>query len=326
MAMNFWEAQRRAKSRTSLYLFLFVLLTLTVAILAEITMRSFAQEDYDPPLPYLGLFFITLTFGTAFFQYLQFRIQGGSAVAESIGAYRVDPMTRYGKERLLLNIVEEVAIASSLPIPAVYILETPQINAFAAGLSHEDSAVCVTTGCLNLLNRDELQGVVAHEFGHIHNGDMKISMRLAAMVMGFFFVLYIAMRILQFSGLGGNRDRENGRGNPILIAALILIVAGAFTALFGSILKASVSREREYLADACAVQFTRNPSGISNALKKIAMESDRNEMPKSGLAFSHLYFDNHGGFGALFATHPPIKKRISAIEGREYIPQEWKIP
>lgn len=323
MAMNFWEAQKRAKSKTSLYVTLFILLTLSMAVAVEAAMHYFGGKNYSPPLPYVGLLFMAITFATASFQYMQFRLYGGSYVAESVGAYRVDPNSREPHERKLLNVVEEIAIASSLPIPPVYILETNQINAFAAGLSREDAAVTVTTGTLLKLNRDELQGVVAHEFGHIFNGDMQISMRLAAMCMGFFFVLYIALRMLQFSGGGRSRNREE-KGNPVALAALVLIIAGAFTWLFGSILKAAVSREREYLADACAVQFTRNPNGIANALRKIAKESQYNDMPKSGMAFSHLYLDDRGGFSALFATHPPLSKRISAIEGREYLPDEWK--
>lgn len=325
MAMNFWEAQKRARSKTSLYVTVFIFLTLVVAVLAEAAMHYFGGKSYSPPLPYVGLLFMTLTFATASYQYMQFSLYGGSYVAESVGGYRIDPATKDPQERKLLNIVEEIAISSSLPIPPVYILETNQINAFAAGLSKEDAAITVTEGTLHLLNRDELQGVVAHEFGHIYNGDMTISMRLAAMCMGFFFVFYIALRMLQFSDLRGRSREENGKGNPLALAALVLIIAGAFMWFFGSILKAAVSREREYLADACAVQFTRNPNGIANALRKIANESEVNAMPKSGTAFSHLYFDDRGGFSALFATHPPLSKRITAIEGRDYIPEEWKI-
>ncbi|MBA2727144.1 MAG: M48 family metallopeptidase [Parachlamydiaceae bacterium] len=323
--MNFWEAQKRARSRTSLYVFLFIMLTAATALMSEIAMRKFAGESYEPQFPFLGIAFAGITFAVAGFQYLQYRTFGGSYVAESVGAHRVDSRTTNPKNRQLLNIVEEIATASSLPIPPVYILETPQINAFAAGLTIHDAAVTVTRGCLDLLNRDELQGVVAHEFGHIYNGDMKISLRLAAMVMGFFFVFYIAMRLLQFSPRNDDNRGGRGGGNPVLIAALILFIAGTFTWLFGSILKASVSREREYLADACAVQFTRNPDGIANALIKIG-KSDTNSMPKEGMAFSHLYIDDRAGLSALFSTHPPLKKRIEAIKGQTYMPEEWKTP
>lgn len=323
MAMNFWEAQKRARSRTSLYIAIFLLMVVVVAVLAEYAMRYFAGDSYDPPLPYLGMFYMASTLLYAGFQYMMIGAYGGSYVAESVGGIRVDPANASPKEQQLLNIVEEVALASSLPVPPVYILPVGQINAFAAGLGTKDAAVAITEGSLVKLNRDELQGVIAHEFGHIYNGDMKISMRLAAMVAGFFFILYMGLRILQFSG--GSRSRDDKKGNPAVIAALIFIVAGALTWLFGSILKSAVSREREYLADACAVQFTRNPQGISGALRKIGSDH-KDDMPAEGMAFSHIYFDSRDGLEALFATHPPLAKRIAAIEGREYIPEEWNIP
>lgn len=322
MAMNFWEAQKRARSKTSLYLTIFALLTLTVAGLAEAAMRYLGGEGYSTSVPFVGLVFIILTFSTAGFEYMQFRLHGGSYVAESVGAFRVEPDTPDPNYRRLLNITQEIALAASLPIPPVYVLKVEQINAFAAGLSKDDAVITVTDGALHALNRDELQGVVAHEFGHIYNQDVRISMRLAAMCMGFFFVLYFALRILQFSNIKSrNRDQK---GNPLALAAMILIVAGVFTWIFGSILKAAVSREREYLADACAVQFTRNPNGIAGALRKIASATSPEEMPASGMAFSHLYLEDRASFSSIFATHPPIRKRIAAIEGRDYMPEEWK--
>lgn len=296
-------------------------------------MRYFAKGSYEPDEPVISLVFVAITFGVALFQYSMFTSYGGSYVAESVGGTLVEPLTRDPHEKQLINIVQEIALAASLPVPAIYVVPARQINAFAAGTTPQNAAIAVTAGALMKLNRDELQGVIAHEFGHIYNADMKISVRLAAMVMGFFFVFYIALRLLQFSGLrsggasseseGDSRGNKREGGNPVAIAALILIVAGALMWLFGSVLKASVSREREYLADACAVQFTRNPKGISNALKKIGTDSS-SDMPKEGAAYSHLYLDNHSGLSALFATHPPLAKRIAAIEGRTYMPDEWK--
>lgn len=323
MVMNFWEAQKKARSRTWVYITLFVILTAIAAVLIELAMHYFFADDYTTRFPYVGLSFVVLTFTTASFEYMQFWVHGGSYVAEAVGANYVDPNTTDPQARKLLNVVEEIALAASLPIPAVYILDTSQINAFAAGLTKDNAAITVTRGTLTTLNRDELQGVVAHEFGHIYNQDMKISMRLAAMCMGFFFVLYFALRILQFTNIRAqSRDEKNG--NPVLVVALLFLAAGAFTWLFGALLKAAVSRQREYLADACAVQFTRNPDGIANALRKIAKETQVDKMPKSGMSYSHLYLDDRGGVSALFATHPPLKKRIEAIEGRTYMPEEWK--
>ena len=322
MAMNFWEAQKRARSRTWVYVTLFIAMVLVVAVLSELAMRYFAGDSYDPPLPFFGLFYLVTTFAYAGFQYMMIGAYGGSYVAESVGGERVDPHNASPREQQLLNIVEEVAIASALPVPPVYILPPDQINAFAAGLGTKDAAIAITEGALRRLNRDQLQGVIAHEFGHIYNGDMKISMRLAAMVAGFFFLLYIGMRMLQFTS---NVRRDDRKGNPAVIAALIFMVAGALTWLFGSILKSAVSREREYLADACAVQFTRNPDGIAGALRKIAGDTIE-DMPNEGIAISHIYLDSRAGLESLFATHPPLAKRIAAIEAREYIPEEWNIP
>lgn len=320
MAMNFWEAQRRARSKTSLYVTIFIFLTFGIAVLAEYAMRFFAAESYDPPFPILGFLFLAITFTVALFEYSMYKAHGGAYVALSVGGILVDPNTKNFKEKQLLNIVEEMAVAASLPVPPVYILPSQSINAFAAGLTPGNAAITITKGSLDTLSREELQGVVAHEFGHVYNGDMKISMRLAAMVMGFFFILYLALRLVQFSPV--NRDKKGG--NPIAIAALILFAAGTLTWLCGSILKAAVSREREYLADACAVQFTRNPDGIANALRKIEIH-EVNDMPTKGMAYTHLYFDDNTSLSSLFATHPPLKKRIAALESRTYIPAEWNI-
>lgn len=324
MVMDFWAAQRRAKKRTTLCVIAFIFLTLVVACISEVALRVFAQDSYDPPLPYMGMAFLSITFIVALFQYTMYSSQGGSYVAESMGGIRLTKENSSAKEIQLLNIVEEIALASSVPIPAVYLINAQEINAFAAGLTPKQSIIAVTVGALQRLNRDELQGVIAHEFGHIHNGDMLISMRLAAMVMGFYFVLYIAMRLMQFSGMRRDDRRENGQGgggNVLALAAIILVVAGAFTWFMGSILKCMVSRQREYLADASSVQFTRNPESIANALRKIAGLKIR-DMPTSGIAYSHMYFEDSSFMSSLFATHPPVRKRIAAIEGRTYMEQE----
>jgi heat shock protein HtpX len=320
--MNFWEAQAKARSRTSLYVIVFIVLTVAVAILIEYVLRELAIEGYTQPMPWVGFLFLGVTLLIAGFYYLTYKSQGGSFVAESLGGRKVLPNTANYQELQLLNIVEEMAVASGQPVPPVYVIESQEINAFAAGIKPENAAITVTRGTLNLLSRDELQGVVAHEFGHIYNADMKISMRLAAMVMGFMLVLFIGVRLLEGSLLFGGR-RRNGGSNPVAIVALVFLLAGALTWFCGAILRSMVSRQREYLADACAVQFTRNPDGIAGALRKIAKTQHIRDMPRSGMAYAHLYFDNHSFWSKLFATHPSIEKRIEAIEGRTYIPNEW---
>lgn len=325
--MNFWEAQRKARSRTSLYLISFVLLTVGMALLIDYVVRILARNGYTQPMPYLGLIFLALTFIVSGFYYLMYKGSGGRFVAESLGGREVTKENAGPREHQLLNIVEEMAVASGQPMPPVFIIESQQINAFAAGIKPDNAAITVTRGAMNLLNRDELQGVVAHEFGHIYNADMKISMRLAAMIMGLVFILYIGMRLLTGSMLFGGRNSNGGRGNILGLVAIVFLVAGSITWLGGAILRSMVSRQREYLADACAVQFTRNPSGIANALRKIASVEQANDMPKSGMAYAHLYFDNHSSFfSSIFATHPPLKKRIEAIEGKTYMPDEWPNP
>lgn len=313
MAMDFWEAQRRTRKQTALYVVLFAILTLTAAFLAEVGIRYFAEDQYNPPWPLFGVFFIAITFVVALVQYWCFTFMGGRYVAESMGG-KLANGTADVKEAQLLHIVNECAIASSLPVPQTYIINEDSINAFAAGLSAESAVIAVTSGALQKLSREELQGVIAHEFGHIRNGDMKIGLRLAAMVMGFYFILYLGFRTLQISGRQrGGSSRESGK-NVVLLAALIFLCTGALTWLFGSILKACVSRQREYLADASSVQFTRNPHGLANALRKILNEPKK-AMPKTGMAYSHLYLDNRNWYSSLFATHPPLQKRIESIEG-----------
>lgn len=307
--MNFWEAQRKARLRTMLYVFIFIALTLLVATLSEFALRLFAADYYDSSFPLFGTAFLIVTVAVAGYNYGMYHQYGGGYVAESLGARQILANGSDLKEQQLFNIVQEVALATALPMPKVYLLPSKEINAFAAGLTRENAAITVTQGALTLLNRDELQGVIAHEFGHVYNGDMLISMRLAAMVMGFFFVLYLGLRLLQM-GRFRSRGSDGKGGNPTMIAALIFIVSGAITWFVGSILKATISRQREYLADACAVQFTRNPNGIAGALRKIAKEQ-YHDMPQTGSAYAHMYLEDHS---SIFATHPPIQKRIAAIE------------
>lgn len=319
MAMQFFEAQRKAKARTGLFLTAFIILTLIVAAVSELALRFFAgPENYNPPLPYFGLIFLAITFCTAGFQYFSFSLYGGRAIAEAVGGVQIFENTSDPKEKQLYNVVQEMAIASGVPMPEVFLINARQINAFAAGLTTDKAAIALTKGALSKLTRDELQGVVAHEFSHIQNEDTKISTRLAAMVMGFFIIFYIGIRLLEgsFFVRGGDDDRRGGgnSGQLIALAGLIFIIAGLVTWFAGSILKSFISREREYLADASAVQFTRNPNGIASALKKIQASEDR-DMPKSGIAYSHLYFDDRSLWNVLFATHPPLEKRIAVLEG-----------
>lgn len=310
MTMDFWEAQKRAKIRTRIALVIFIFMTIALAIIAEVAFRLFLGDQELENFPVVGALFAIVTFITALFQYLMYRNQGGSYVAESLGASVATRDSKNQKAVKLYNLVEEMAIASGLPMPAVYVLQAPAINAFAAGLTENNAAIAVTQGALDALSRDELQGVIAHEFGHIKNGDMRIGLQLAAMISGFFVLLYISFRVLDFSRF--QRD-ENNRGNATVLIAIILLAAGSLAWFGGSLLRSLVSRQREYLADASAVQFTRNPEGLIGALIKIKQENSH-EMPKYGKPFEHLYFDRAGAF-SLFDSHPPIDARIAALKG-----------
>ncbi len=242
---------------------------------------------------------------------------GGSAVAESVGARRVDPHTPDPKEHQLLNVVEEMAIASGMPVPAVYIMDDePAINSFAAGLTTSDAVVTVTRGTLEKLSRDELQGVIAHEFSHILNGDMRMNVRVSAIIFGI-LVIGLAGRATLWGMRGSSRGRGNGGVMVILGIGLALLVVGYVGYFFGKLIQASLSRQREFLADASAVQFTRNPGGVTGALKKIggyAIGSSLDTHKASGI--SHFFFAQAfaSNFGGLWATHPPLGDRIRAID------------
>lgn len=236
--------------------------------------------------------------------------RGGVAVAESLGGRPVDPGTSDLKEKRLINVVEEMALASGIPVPMVYLLDKePGINAFAAGYGLDDAVVAVTRGCLEQLDRDELQGVVAHEFSHILNGDMRLNIRLIGLISGI-LVLAVLGRILLRSGRGGGKSKNSG---PFVMMGFALVLIGYLGVFMSRVIQSAVSRQREYLSDASAVQFTRNPSGIANALKKIGGFSEGTTI-RSPLAVEtgHLFFGS--AFKSLFATHPPLSRRIRAID------------
>jgi len=220
----------------------------------------------------------------------------------------VDASTRDARLRQLVNVVEEVAIAVGAPVPQVYVLDSePGVNAFASGYGASDAAITVTRGALRHLTRDELQGVIAHEFSHIFNGDMRLNTRLMGALFGILFIGLIGRLIL--------RARVEGRSAiPILLIGVSFMVLGYIGVLFGRMIQAAVSRSRESLADASAVQFTRNPLGLSGALKKIAVLSGVMTDPRSEEVSHMLIASRFGGGFSLFATHPPIVERIRAIE------------
>lgn len=244
---------------------------------------------------------------------------GGKVVAQSLGGRPVEPTTSDLTERRLLNVVEEMAIASGVPVPEVWIMDGEQgINAFAAGTDNTNAVIGVTRGTLERLTRSELQGVVAHEFSHILNGDMKLNMRLMGWIFGLVMLSMLGRIMLEsFRFFRGSRDSKgNGIVVAIILAGLAVWLVGSVGVLFARMLQAAISRQRQYLADASAVQFTRDPGGIAGALKKIGGFSDHGKIssPKA-MEARHMFFAG-SGFSALMATHPPLEKRIKAIEPR----------
>jgi len=326
--MDFFEAQHNARRKTWQLVVLFgsavlVLIVLTNVLVASVYLFTSGRVLNGAELTtmlatiptdiwlWASLTVITVVTLASLYKYLMIR-GGGRAIAESLGGTRVQSNTTDMKERRLLNVVEEMAIAAGVSVPPVYLIQEPGINAFAAGYTPDDAVIGITGGALNFLNREELQGVVAHEFSHILNGDTRINIRLIAILFGILFIGLIGNMLLRGSrhGLGGGRSSSD-RGSGVAVV-LILGYAGTF---FGNLIKSAVSRQREYLADAAAVQYTRNPPGISGALQKIGGAGSR--LQNSGAnEISHMFFGqaiNHF-MGSMMATHPPLPKRISAID------------
>lgn len=323
--MDFFAHQEAARKRTGLLLFYYglavvALIVATYAAAMIIFGLSSAKMGVERPSWWRPDVFGITTLGTlmvitlgSLWQTLALR-QGGSAVAQMLGGELIDTEPTDPHERKLRNVVEEMAIASGVPMPQLFVMrEERGINAFAAGYSTADAAIGVTRGCIEKLNRDELQGVIAHEFSHILNGDMRLNIRLIAVLHGI-LCLYIIGRILLRVRASSSGSRKKG-GNPLPLFGLALIVIGGLGILFGRLIQAAVSRQREFLADASAVQFTRHPQGIAGALKKMGGVGSKLQSPQAGVA-SHLFFGNGLGeawFG-LMATHPPLAERIKRIE------------
>lgn len=322
--MDFFSAQDASRRNTKWLVMLFVMAIacIIVALYGVFVLGDFftlqSPEEqaafiwWRPEL--LGLVAIGVSVVILFsslFKISQLSSGGGAAVAESLGARLVSRDSTDARERMLLNVVDEMAIAAGVSVPQVYIMEHEQgINAFAAGSSVSEAVVAVTRGCLEQLNRDELQGVIAHEFSHIMNGDMRLNIRLIGILHGILVLALIGRAFLYSSG----RSRSKNSGGAVAFGLALLII-GYIGVFFGRLIKAAVSRQREYLADASAVQYTRNPAGIAGALKKIGgFENSEIHHPDAESA-SHMFFGSgvSSWFNAM-ATHPPLEDRIARID------------
>nr|WP_294980533.1 M48 family metallopeptidase [uncultured Pseudomonas sp.] len=337
--MNFFEHQDRARRQTGR---LVLLLTIAVACLVIITSLALGwlwrylgeptlhlTSRASLPDPELYLSVAAVIVGVVVLGALYKQVQlsaGGKVVAESLGGRLLNLSASNADERRLLNVVEEMALASGSPVPPVYVLEDGSINAFAAGLTPRDAVIGITRGAIEQLERNELQGVIAHEFSHIHHGDMLLNTRLTALLHGILLLGLIGGMLLRGwsetstgirVGSRSSSNDKNGGGSVVLLvlgAGVALYVLGYVGTFFGQLIKASVSRQREYLADASAVQFTRDPSTIAGALKKIGGNPLGALLSAPRAAeFSHLYFGDGVG-SSWFDTHPPLKDRIRRVD------------
>jgi Zn-dependent protease with chaperone function len=326
--MNFFERQAAARRMSRRLIILFVLAVIAIVIAVDIVVlfasgyaapsRMAEGGDFGGFLAAnAGLLLMTSVatialIGIASMVRMAGLRAGGAVVARGLGGNQVDENTRDPQLRRLRNVVEEIAIASATPVPAIFVLEDEAgINAFAAGYSPNDAAIAVTRGALERLNRDELQGVIAHEFSHILNGDMRLNIQLMGVLFGILVLAIAGRKILYHSR--GSRDSKNV--GAILAVALMLTLIGYVGVFFGRMIKAGISRSREYLADASAVQFTRQTTGIAGALKKIAGLDEGSRLAAADTEeVSHMLFGDGMGYSSLWATHPPLVERIRALD------------
>ena len=350
MAMDFFAHQDKARQKTGFMIWMFAaaivaIITLTYLVVSSFVVGFSLYEDmkntgnnspkpfswsllWDPTLLLMvgGVVLCVVVFGSLY-KLAQLKA-GGKVIAETLGGRLLNNSATDLAERKILNVVQEMAIASGIPVPPAYMMDNEKgINAFAAGFSPTDAVIGVTRGCVDQLTRDELQGVMAHEFSHILNGDMKLNIRLMGVIFGILVIGLIGMIIIRIALISGHTRRSNDKGNPLPLLALggALLVIGYTGVFFANLIKAAVSRQREFLADASAVQFTRNPDGIAGALKRIAVMSREFQSSNSYMSHldspnaqeaSHMFFGEGVShwLGSSMATHPPLAQRIQRID------------
>lgn len=350
--IDFAEQQDQARRKTKFLLVVYFFTTLIVSLLAmpligliaaivigvanasDEKRRAAGKTSLNigemfsldgPGLILLALGFgvtMLLILGASWWRYLQLRA-GGRVVAEAIGGRLISTASRDPAERRVLNVVEEMALAAGMPVPPVYVMESQaSINAFAAGRSPEDAVVGVTEGTMRRLSRDQLQGIVAHEFSHILNGDMRLNIRLIAMLHGLLAICVLGRIIFEIALRSGGGDSKKNNGLALIPIGLLLMLLGFLGWLAGRLIQSSVSRQREFLADASAVEFTRNPQGITDALRSIggasAVGSGSRIKGGSVDEYRHMFFASSVASWAegLMATHPPLETRIQRLDAQ----------
>lgn len=323
---GFFQRQANARRNTALLVVLFLLavmiISLAVCLVGYLVTRSetTSLNFIDWLLSSHGLFTAGAVVGLILLGSLVRWIDlagGGERVARMVGARLVDPSTQDSDERKLRNIVEEMSIASGVPVPQLYVMDHETgINAFVAGYSPGEAVMVVTHGALTQLNRDELQGVVGHEFSHILNGDMRINVRLIAVLAGILMIGQIGSFLLHSASPSSYSSRRRKEQGAAVILGLALMVIGYVGVFFGRLIQSAVSRQRELLADASSVQFTRNPEGIASALYKIGFKGGFLNTTSHASDMNHMCFGESARMklAGLLASHPPIEERINAIQ------------
>ena len=334
---DFYQRQEHAQSRTAYLVFLMIMGTSLTIFLGAVALSYFAVLwahlealqagiEVDLWMVFLGamcmssLFVGGIVLAGALYKHVQLR-RGGIAVAESLQAVLVEEGTVDKKSRRLLNVVQETAVAIGIPCPPVYVLENERgINALAAGYEPTDAIIAVTRGCLDRLSRDQLQGVIAHEYSHIVNGDMRLNTQALSVLHGNLSVVLVAEKLIQMGRemnmLARASSRNRGGGHLLMLVGAILWPIGQLGAFGAALITAGINRQREFLADASAVEFTRHPMGLADALKVIGGHTTQSRVrtPQAS-EVSHLFFASSlHGLARLFGTHPPLEERISRLD------------
>ena len=325
--MDFYQQQTQARRQSRILVFIYLLGTLALGLVSSLWLSLILLPFGHHQGPQGSRYFLTLAIiimlACLFVTMCRYQAlsKGGWRVAKALGGRRLLPSPADFKEQQLRNVVEEMAIASGMPVPAIYVQdEEPGINSFAAGMTINDAVIVVTQGALASLDRDELQAMIAHEFSHIRNGDIRLNTRLAAAMAGLLMIAKLAELLHHDRGnhssdrLDISIGRRRGTADAFATGCHLLGYGGV---LFGDLLKAAVNRQREILADASAVQFTRHPEALANALKKVAGHPYASLMfhPNSR-TFSHLFFAQglDSTFAGLLASHPPLSDRIRQLQ------------
>jgi heat shock protein HtpX len=320
---DFWELERRNRRETAILVVVFIALFTALGFGLDFRFGDLAFVDGSlTGFPMLTL--IALGFGI--FQSLLSYYGGASLVLASVQARELAPDTP--QHQMVLDVVREMALAARMPVPKAYLMNDPSPNAFATGRDPNHSVVCVTQGLIDRMDREEVQGVLGHEMAHVRDYDIRTMMMIAVLVAGIAMLADFVYRSMWYTGgvgggrsrSSGSRDDDNNRGNAGALIGILVLVLAVLAPFFAQLLAMAVSRQREYLADAASVEFTRNPRALLRALERIAETESPLRNASRGTA--HLFIvnplqgardDNEGFLANLFSTHPPLRRRIERL-------------